>query len=158
MQSDRARLGRPQALALSTLEQLNVDAVALFAFAEMAPVGGVGDLFDWRLDGRIAHSMQAGVFKATPGEVLWVPAPQRLKHLALFVMGLGARQALTTEGFSAQIVGACEAAAKAGRRRLGIAPFSGTAPGCEDPMAAIEAVAQQTSGHIIAKVLTVRVD
>lgn len=133
---------------------LQPDTLALFAYAQTGPLGGVGDWVDWRLGGRIGQAQARGHFTGEIGEQLLLPAPERLGVARVFVFGLGPHEHLTPERLAACLDRALHAVAHAGGRRLAWAvPPAPHPPGCADMAAAFEAARSTTNGHIIGKLL-----
>lgn len=133
---------------------LQPDTLALFAYAGGGPLGGVGDLVDWRLCGRIGQAQARGLFQGHADDQLLLPAPARLGVGKVFVFGLGPKEALTPDALAARLEQALAVVAQAGGRRLAWAVPPGPHPPlCPDPAAVFEAQAATTNGHIIGKLL-----
>jgi hypothetical protein len=154
-----ARLTGVQSVDLAGLDSLGADSLALFAYQGPEPLGGLGDLVDWRLGGRIGQAQSRGHFTGQIDDQLLVPGPHRLGASAVFVFGLGPQEALTREAFRKRVAHALTVVAQAGGRRLAVIPPEGPHPeGCPDPEGLLLALGNTTNGQIIAKVLSLRVD
>ena len=154
-----ARLPGAQSVDLAGLDALGADSVALFAYQGPEPLGGVGDLVDWRLGGRIGQAQSRGHFLGQWGEQLLVPGPHRMGDCAVFVFGLGPKEALTQALFQKRLSEALAVVGQAGGRRLAVVVPQGPHPkACPDPQGLLLASANTTNGQIIAKVLSLRVD
>lgn len=148
---------------LAALDGLGVDSIALFAYAGGGPLGGVGDLIDWRLMGRLGQAQAQGQFSGQIDAALLVPAPPRLGSAKVFVFGLGAPEHLTGERLANRLGAAVTSVAQAGARRLALVLPCGpeTLEGVGGPSGledAFVAAGHSTNGHIIVKVLRHRVD
>jgi len=154
-----ARLTSAQSVDLPGLDSLGADSVALFAYEGREPLGGLGDLLDWRLGSRIGQAQSRGHFGGARDDQLLLPGPHRMGASAVFVFGLGPKQALTEGAFAERVAQALTVVAQAGGRRLAVIAPEGPHPeGCPDPQALLLDLANTTNGQIIAKVLSLRVD
>lgn len=148
-----------QVTDLAGLDGLSADGLLVFAYSDSGPVGGLGDLIDWRLGSCINRAKSVGHFGGGAGDQLLIPGPARLGGTLVFVFGLGPKSELSAEAFELCLTRALSAVAQAGCRRAAVAVPAAPHPAqCPDPQTAILDRTTTTNGHIIAKVLTLRVD
>lgn len=74
---------------LKGLDALEVDALALFLFADKRQPKQVAGYVDWRMCGRIARLILSGRFLGDPAEALLMPAQGRMGAKRIFLFGLG---------------------------------------------------------------------
>lgn len=96
-------------LGLESLDSLqSLDALCLFVSEEDRPLPATSGFVDWRLCGALSRVLKAGFFTGASGDCLLLPSEGRLPMPRIFVMGLGSRRALDTEGFGAALASAAE--------------------------------------------------
>lgn len=74
---------------LHGLDALAHEALGLFCWADIRPLGGVAGYLDWRLCGALSRVLEKGTFSGAMHESLLFRAPSRLGDKRLFVFGLG---------------------------------------------------------------------
>jgi hypothetical protein len=76
---------------LAELDRSPRDLLTLFLFSDERPFRGLTGLADWRMNSRIARTVQDGHFSGDFGEVLLMPGYGRLPVKGVLLMGLGER-------------------------------------------------------------------
>lgn len=96
---------------LKGLDALEVDALALFLFAEKRQPTQVAGYVDWRMCGRLARLLHSGRFSGREAEALLMPAQGRMGAKRIFLFGLGA-PAGDVDGIESAVASLVDAGAK----------------------------------------------
>jgi len=85
--------------ALSELDKLRHEVVAMGIFDDDRPFRGIAAHFDWRLLGLLSRHRAAGHFDGRAGAQTILPGRPRLTFDKLLLVGLGERAAFDLAGF-----------------------------------------------------------
>ncbi len=83
--SDRVRR-----VSLETLDDVTCEAMAVFCWDDVRPLGGVASFIDQRMEGMLSKTVASEFFAARPFEVMQWSCEGRVGNRRLFVFGLGA--------------------------------------------------------------------
>ena len=108
---------------LRGLDRLDVEALAVFCWADARPLAGVAGYLDWRLCGALSRLIEQGLFAGRLDEVLLMPVSSRLRIRRLFVFGLG-----STDEFGPAVIRRVGRQAVDVMRRAGVADVCFAAP------------------------------
>jgi hypothetical protein len=137
----------PQLLALSleSVDQAEVDSLALGLFSDERPLRGVAGLIDWRLCGMLSRFIAGGRLSGAGAERVLMPGAGRIGASRVFVFGLGPR-----DGFAGALPDLArtipEVLTAAGCQRAALAlpgPAKVVAP-------CVEQIAQRLGGKLVA--------
>ncbi|HTP25813.1 MAG TPA: peptidase M17 [Anaeromyxobacteraceae bacterium] len=117
-------------LGLSTIDMLDVDALAVFIGPER-PLQRLAGFADWRLCGLISRAIREGSYGPDAGEALLLPSGGRIAVPRIFCFGQP-EEAHSKEAFVLQLERLCRAMHKAGSASWASA-FPAVAPGVELP-------------------------
>lgn len=130
---------------LESVDQVEVDSLALGIFSDERPLRGVAGLVDWRLCGLLSRFISAGRLSGRSAERVLMPGAGRIGATRIFIFGLGAR-----EGFAAALPGLAaeipDVLTRADSRRAALAlpgPAKLVAP-------SIDQIARRLAGKLIA--------
>lgn len=164
-----ARPHKLAAIDLHGLDTLVADSIIVFVAEDGQALTGVAGLVDWRCGGLIGQAHAQGHFRAGRGEPLLLPAPARLRHLAIIAMGLGPLANVDDGALMEAAHRALAVAHGAGCRRAAVAvPELTGAKAAVDAASLLLDIARAAPAaarashadfaHIIVKVLALKVD
>jgi hypothetical protein len=108
------RAGRVVTASLAALDELTVEAMAVFCWEGVRPLAGAAGFLDWRLCGALSRTLEGKLFEARRLETLLVPVSSRLSVRRVFVFGLGTPAEASPQGLRLVIRHAYEALTQAG--------------------------------------------
>ena len=85
---------------LAELDAIESEVLACSVWQDVRPSGGVSELCDWRLCGRISQLQRKGYLLGQLGEVMLLPAGPRMMADKLLVFGAGPRSEFDEETFA----------------------------------------------------------
>ena len=133
---------------LAGLDELDVDGVAVFVFADVRPLRGVAGYVDWRLCGELSRCIESGLFTALDGETMLLPTTGRLGRRRVFVFGLGAAARGDRAVFGMAVANAVDVMRRAGVSSMALgAPAGGHGGSAEREF--VRAVAAEMPGRSV---------
>lgn len=114
---------------LAGLDNLDLDALALFIPEDVRPLTGVAGFVDWRACGAISRLLMRGFFRGESGEVVLAPTKGRIGPRRCFLFGLGPVAGCDDEVLFSACRLASKVTAQAGAVDLGFAVPSAPSAG-----------------------------